>query len=98
MPKRITKKDPPPPGLQLTEFDEKGRRWFLQHVSRRGGWINLKIVTQQLGWQNPKQKRNWNLGHNGERFAKGRDFAILQKYYPDLICVIEEALNHDVNP
>lgn len=68
---------------RLWEFPERGSN----------GWRCLKVeigVRKQKGER--RQRRNFWLGHNGERWARNNDTAYLAERHPDVLAWAETQL------
>jgi hypothetical protein len=82
--------------VNIGKFNQ--RTWhicFFEHLNDE--WISIKVFSLET----KKSKANFNLSHNGNRFAAGKDYVILQNHYKELeikiIKVLEEFLSENDN-
>jgi hypothetical protein len=63
----------------LVAFADDGAwRLYRRLAKQTNGWHNFHLE----GPSSRPEKRNWRLGHNGERFAHNRDVYLLREHEP----------------
>jgi len=60
---------------------------FYVFLRRNNAWVNVKVSVDE---EDDFRKQNFWLLYNGERFGRGRDFFIAEKYHQHLLEWVKE--------
>jgi hypothetical protein len=97
-----------PAGCARARNEKKNRKENKMKDIMIIGWTltlqNVKTGSTNCQWRNYKLKRIervkkganvYNLAHNGERFAKSKEYHAIHERYPELLARVEEKIIND---